>query len=176
MTTPDPTRPPLLVLGVGNALLGDDGAGLELLGRLRADLDADARFELVDGGTQGLALLGVLDGRAGLLLVDAVRRGAPPGTVHVSRDPLALASPAERGPRSAHGGNAAELLAAACCLGTLPPATWLVGIEPERLETRIGLSPAVDAALDGARRKALALLGDMARSLAGPEEVRACTS
>lgn len=175
--SPDRKRPDMLVLGIGNTLLGDDGAGLALLELLRADLEADATIELVDGGTQGLALLGLLDGRRGVLLVDAVRRGAIPGTVHVSRDPLSLATSVP-GPRTAHGSNAVELLAAAWCLGSLPRATWLLGIEPARLHTHIGLSPRVRAALPRARSEAHALLRALTREARSsePEEVAACTS
>ncbi|MHC4948648.1 MAG: hydrogenase maturation protease [Planctomycetota bacterium] len=77
---------PVLVLGLGNLLLRDDGVGLTLLARLRDEHAALPGVEWLDGGTQGLALLGRLAGRRGLLVLDAVALGDAPGTVHVLPD------------------------------------------------------------------------------------------
>lgn len=145
--------PPLLVLGLGNPLLGDDGVGLRLLELLAAD--APRRWgeavELLDGGTQGLALLGRIAGRSALVLLDAVALGAAAGTIHVLDSGTALGL----GYRSttAHEGNAGELLKAALLLGDLPPEVAVVGIEPLQMRTGIGLTEVVEAALpEGARR------------------------
>jgi hydrogenase maturation protease len=73
----------VLVLGLGNPLLSDDGAGLVLLERVRDSGDWSDRVEWVDGGTQGIALLGVLSGRRIAIILDAVESDEPPGTVHV---------------------------------------------------------------------------------------------
>ncbi len=136
---------PLLVLGVGNLLLCDDGVGLELLRRLAGEGVEGAEVELVDGGTQGLALLPYLDGRRALLILDAVSRGAPPGTVHVLDDPEPAAPD---GPVLApHGGNASDLLNAARLLGALPARVVVVGVEPALVRTGTELSPEVQAAL-----------------------------
>ena len=152
-------RPPVLVLGLGNLLLADDAVGLELLERLAHELPADARVELVDGGTQGLALLGPLAGRRAALLLDAVALGAPAGTVHALGGLGRRRAPHARG---AHEGGAPSLLAAAALTGDLPDEVELVGVEPLELETRIGLSPpvrdALPAALASARERLAALL------------------
>lgn len=157
----DAARPPLLVLGLGNLLLEDDAVGIELL-RAVASHARDPRVEFVDGGTQGIALGGLLAGRAAALLLDAVRLGAAPGTVHHLREPLVVAPP--RGD-SAHGQNAGELLATAMLLGDLPPHVEVLGVEPASTRTRVGLSPAVAAAVptaaDAAARAVTALLADL---------------
>ena len=159
---PDGTggRAPHLVLGIGNTLLADDGVGPALLERLHPALGSDPRVELVDGGTQGLALLGLLEGRRSLLLLDAVRLGSPPGHVHHLRTTGYHGTPRGFG---AHGGNATELLGAARLLRTLPDRVELIGVEPADLVTRVGLSPEVRAALPHAARLAqdrvAALLG-----------------
>jgi len=141
-------RAPVLVLGLGNPLLADDGVGLELLRRLGAEpfWPPDA-VELLDGGTQGIALLPHLEGRRALLVLDAVALGASPGTVHVLPGARVPAAPRGLG---AHEGNAAELLAAATLTGDLPETVAVVGVEPAVIRTHEGLSPAVEAALPGA--------------------------
>jgi hydrogenase maturation protease len=145
----------ILVLGVGNSLLGDDGVGVHMVNQLsHGDLASVPEVEVVDGGTQGLALLGSLADRATLILLDAVALGDIPGSIHVRRNEDVLAL----GYRSStvHEGNAGELLAAARLLGDLPPSLFLVGIEPQSLESGIGLSEpvrqALPAALEAVRR------------------------
>ena len=82
-TEEDRGAAPVLVLAVGNILLGDDGCGQRVLAEL-ATVRArwGSAVELVDGGTQGMALLGLLSGRRAVVVLDAVRLGAAPGTVH----------------------------------------------------------------------------------------------
>lgn len=165
-------RAPILVLGIGNRLLSDDGVGLVLLERLARDLRLDPRVELIDGGTQGIHLAGLLEGRRGLLMLDAVQLGAEPGSVHVSGDPERLAAP--RG-SSAHEGNARELLEVSRLLGSLPQTIRLVGVEPAVLRTGIGLSPAVGRAVRAARRAARRQVHELL-ALLGREEREPCTS
>lgn len=164
-------RAPLLVLGLGNLLLGDDGAGLALLEELRRERGHAAQLEFVDGGTQGLALLGLVEGRRALLVLDAVALHAPPGSVHHLRDPLRQA--AEAG-STAHESSASSLLAAARLLDVLPERVEIVGIEPGELSTRIGLSRAVREALPRARERAEGVLDEWCANLRRGE--LACTS
>ncbi len=145
---------PVLVLGVGNTLLGDDGLGIHLLEQLcRSIDDSDGAVEFLEGGTRGLALLGSIAGRSALVLLDAVSLGSVPGTVYLRRDADVLAM--HCGSTTAHEGNAGELLTAARLLGDLPKHVFLVGIEPARLGSGIGLSEpvrkAIPAALEAAR-------------------------
>jgi len=137
---------PVLVLGLGNILLGDDGVGPTLLERVHESYRGVAEVECIDGGTQGLALLGRLSGRKILVLLDASSAGKAPGEVSVltKADLLGVGVPRST---TAHEGNAGELLAAANLLGELPEQVFLVGVQPERLRTELGLSPTVAAAL-----------------------------
>ncbi len=151
---------PVLVLGLGNLLLTDDGVGLALLERLAAEpLDG---VEYLDGGTQGLALCGRLVGRRALILLDCLAFGAAPGTVHVLDDPLRHAPPRSG---SAHEANAGELLRAALLLGDLPERVVLVGVEPDQLRTRIGLSEPVEQALPTAEAAARRVLESLTVTL-----------
>jgi hydrogenase maturation protease len=132
-----------VVLALGNTLLRDDGVGVEILHALeREAAELGGAVEFVDGGTQGLALLGVLSGRRAAVILDAVALGAAPGTVHVlSADEAGRVR--SRRSTTAHEGNAGELLATARLLGDLPERTMVVGIEPQEVCTGVGLSDAV---------------------------------
>ncbi|MBI5085213.1 MAG: hydrogenase maturation protease [Acidobacteria bacterium] len=173
MTAGSVDRPPILVLGLGNQLLGDDGAGLRLLELLEAGQGRAANVEslgggtpaveFIDGGTQGLALLGTIENRQGLLILDAVGSGSA-GEVH-SLDARDLAALRARRASTAHEGNALELLEAATLLGVAPARTVVVGITPAMLKTGIGLSPPVEAALPEALRQAGLALQSLISSL-----------
>jgi hydrogenase maturation protease len=149
---------PILVLGLGNTLLSDDGVGPALLDQLSNSAQRwEGQVEFMDGGTQGLALLGRLSGRKALIIVDAVKTGAPPGTVHrMTLSELRSASPGRAG--CAHEGNAGELLAAARLLDELPDRLFVVGVEPKKIATGLGLSAPVKRALPEASKEVNQLL------------------
>jgi hydrogenase maturation protease len=140
---------PVLVLGLGNVLLGDDGVGPELLRRVCEKYASVPEVECIDGGTQGLALLGYLEERTTLVLLDAFSNGKAPGEITVLNRSEILSSGTQRAP-TAHEGNAGELLAVAQLLGQLPEQVFLVGVEPERVRTELGLSATVEVALPAA--------------------------
>jgi hydrogenase maturation protease len=148
-------RAPVLVLALGNRLLEDDAAGIVLLESLRPEAERrwGTRVDLVDGGTQGLALLGILEGRAAVVFLDAAALDAAPGTVHLLRGDDLLDRAAGPG-TTAHETSAADLLRAASLIGDLPPRITLVGIEPEQVRTGLGLTARVEASLPEARRLA----------------------
>ena len=150
-------RAPVLVLGLGNLLLGDDAVGLRLLEMLQCDPAVGPGVEFIDGGTQGLALLPYLEGRRALLVLDAVGLGAVPGTVHMmGRGQIETFRARRAG--SAHEGNALELLATARMLGDLPDDVTIAGIEPAEVSTGIGLSDEVQAAVPEAFESARKVL------------------
>ena len=150
---------PVLVLGLGNPLMGDDGAGLEMLSRL-STLDHPSTVDFVDGGTGGLGLLGFLAGRRALLILDAVRTGSRPGTVHSFTDDQLAIFFSRRG-TTAHETDAGELIQTARLLGECPPRLALAGIEPAVAATGIGFSAEVAASMD----EAVALAKHMLNSL-----------
>lgn len=155
--------PPILVLGLGNRLLGDDSVGLVLLERLRGNgFDQDHLVEFVDGGTQGIALLGYFANRKAIIILDAISRGDTPGTVHVlTRDKMLSLDCAANG-ATAHGGNVGDVLRAALLTNVAFEDIIAVGIEPECLDTRLHLSGPVQNAIaeatETARRSLVSLL------------------
>ena len=134
-----------LVIGLGNPLMGDDGAGVAALERLREEWELPAEVELVDGGTWGMNLLPLVESVRHLILVDAIRSGAPPGTLTVlERHELPRYFSLKLSP---HQIDLREVLALAELRGLLPEELVAVGIEPERVEMELGLSPRVQAGL-----------------------------
>jgi len=146
---------PLLVLGLGNLLLKDDGVGLVLLRKLCERYEGNPDVEFVDGGTLGVSLLALFDKRQAVLLLDAVSEEAgensSPGCVICVEDPLVHPTRQEMG---AHGANASGLLASAMLLGELPQKVRVVGVVPAELNTCVGLSLEVERALPEATRRA----------------------
>jgi hydrogenase maturation protease len=141
----DDSGVPLLVLGLGNVLCGDDGVGAVAVHLLERRYRVPRGVEVLDGGTLGLSLLPLLEQARVAILVDAIRTGEPPGTlVRLEGDEVAPAV-AER--LSVHQVGVADLLEAARWRDRYPPRLVLLGIVPESLELGVGRSTAVDAAL-----------------------------
>lgn len=156
----------LLIIGVGNVLMGDDGVGPRLAAALQRDASLlPVGTRVIDGGTLGISLLPVLDRAGAVLLLDAVETGSPPGTLTL------LAGPACEGalsqPLSAHQVGVADLLAAARLTG-FHGAIAVLGIQPGDITPGVALSPAVTgsfpAAVAAARRAAWLLLDPSAAS------------
>ena len=159
--------PPVLVLGVGNMLLGDDGVGPALLKKVGERYTRVREVECVDGGTQGLALLGYLADRTTLVVLDAYASGKAPGEVTVLNRSEVIASRARQA-TTAHEGNVGELLAVAQLVGELPEQVFLIGVEPERVRTELGLSAKVEAALPAAYACSCGIIEQAISELAGP--------
>ena len=146
-----------LVLGLGNVLLGDDGVGPALVREIQTKYANENRVECIDGGTQGLALLGYLEGREAVIILDAFASGKTPGEISVLEGPEVLGYGVSRS-TTAHEGNAGELLSAAHLLGSMPERVFLVGVEPERVRTELGLSESVAQSLPAAFERTCAVV------------------
>lgn len=144
MTASDPR--PVLVLGLGNILCGDDGAGVAAVAAVRRRYAWDPEaLQVLDGGTLGLALLGCFTDARHVILVDAVFGEAPPGTLVRLEGPDVCVAARQR--LSAHQVGVAELLDGARLLDDAPPVT-LIGVVPAALGLRVGRSPEVEASGD----------------------------
>lgn len=138
-----PQRPPVLVLGIGNILLGDEGVGVRVVEDLRQAGPIPAGVELMDGGTAGMALIDVIAGRRHVIIVDAVKTGAAPGTIVVLRDDDIPAGFRER--TSPHALGIGDVLAVLTLQGQGPGRLTLIGIEPDSLDFGLELSPLIAA-------------------------------
>ena len=151
----------VLVAAFGNELRGDDGFGIAVLRRLEAQrtaVQAPHDVRLVEVGTGGLWLAQqLLSPCDRLIIIDAVTRGADPGTVCV----LKVDAVPSAGEIDMHLTVPARALAVARAMGTLPRETFIVGCEPaETEELTLELTPAVRAAVDSAADRVRALLED----------------
>lgn len=136
----------VLVLGLGNILLGDEGLGVRVVEHLQARFRFPEEVQVMDGGVAGLDLLPYLEGVTHLLVVDAVRMGAEPGTlVRLEGETLPLGLPMKL---SVHQVGLHELLLLARLQETLPAHVVVWGMEPGVLEPGLELSPAVAAGLE----------------------------
>jgi hydrogenase maturation protease len=139
------TPPRILVLGIGNTLLADEGVGVRALARVReGSLDPD--LVIVDGGTLGLALLGCVEGADGLIVIDAARLELEPGSVRCYYDAGIDALLCSR-LRTVHELGLKDLLDMARLSGTLPARRALITVEPACIDWETALSPVVEAAL-----------------------------
>ena len=130
------------MLGVGNILLSDEGAGIKAVEDLQKRYSLPQEIEVIDGGTMGFDLLPYLDNRSHLFIIDAVKSEKPPGTA--SRIPLDDPPAYFRTKISPHQLGLSELLAIASMTDSLPDEIVLFGIEPEKLETSLEMSAAVE--------------------------------
>ncbi|HTS89693.1 MAG TPA: HyaD/HybD family hydrogenase maturation endopeptidase [Gemmatimonadales bacterium] len=159
--TPDPT-PRTVVLGLGNPLMEDDGFGLAVVDRLRNSYEVGPEVELIDGGTWGMNLLPAIETASELILVDAIRSGAAPGTVvELERAQLPRYLAHKLSP---HQIDLKEVLALAEWRGTLPERTVAIGAEPAAIEMSVGLTPALADAVPLALAAVRARLADWGRS------------
>jgi hydrogenase maturation protease len=138
-------RIPLLILGLGNVLLEDDGVGGAAVSRLLDRFAPPAGVRVLDGGTLGLSLLPYLESADAVILVDAVRADGAPGTlVRLDGDDVA---PAVATRLSPHQVGVADLLDGARWLGRYPDRVVLLGLVPASMDLSVGLSPLVRASL-----------------------------
>jgi hydrogenase maturation protease len=143
-------RARIVVLGIGNVLWADEGFGVRCVEALQQRYRFDDHVQLVDGGTQGLYLLPLVQAADRLLVLDAIDYGLPPGTLHVVENDEV---PRFLGARkmSLHQTGFQEVLALAQLTGAWPAEAVLIGCQPEELDDYGGsLRPCVRRALDDA--------------------------
>lgn len=136
---------PTLILGLGNPLQGDDGVGCRVIEALERQTLPE-EFEALDGGTPGVGLVNLLEGRQQVIIIDAAEMGEPPGTVRqFPPEALTLTGSSER--FSLHRSGVADALALAHALGMKLPRIVILGVQPLRVDWGENLSAAVQAAV-----------------------------
>ena len=135
----------VVVVGVGNAYRGDDGAGLAVAERIRGR--APGGVEVVTCEQEASRVIDAIEGREAAVLVDASSSGAAPGTIHrfdASVEPV----PARSFRSSTHAFGVGEAIELARALGRLPATVVVYGIEGSEFWAGEGLSVAVAAAVE----------------------------
>ncbi len=156
-----PAEGRVLLLGIGNVLMGDEGVGVHALRRLERE-PLPAGIRLLDGGTGGVNLLAEFGGLTAIVLIDATRDGTPAGTVqyHYRRHGGFGRLPPELG---AHDFGLKDLFVAAALLGILPEVhLYTVAVEtirPMCTELSAAVAGALPWVVTSARRPAARLAG-----------------
>jgi hydrogenase maturation protease len=156
MSDDDPPIP-LLVLGLGNVLCGDDGLGAVAVHLLLRRYRAPDGVVVLDGGTLGLSLLPTLEQAHEAILVDAIRADGPPGSlVRLEGDDVA---PAVAARLSVHQVGVLDLLEAARWRERYPSRLVLLGLVPQSLELGVVRTAAVQAAMPALVERVVAEAG-----------------
>ncbi|MBW6433645.1 hydrogenase maturation protease [Actinoplanes hulinensis] len=155
----------ILIAGIGNVFLGDDGFGPEVARRLAADPLLPDGVRAADYGIRGLHLAHDVDGHDTLILVDALPPGVPGAIEVLEVDPADVGS----GGFDGHAMDPLAVLAAVARLGGALPRTYVVGCRVVTVDERIGLSAPVAAAVPKAVATVHALLAGPQRCLTGLE-------
>ena len=132
----------ILVLGVGNILLSDEGVGVRVVEAIK-EMKLPDDVELLDGGTGAFDLLNVMADREKVIIIDAVKGGGEPGTIYrLSPEDIRMK---KQHLTSVHQMSLPDTLAIAKISGCAPRDVVIYGIEPKRLDWGLELSPEVAA-------------------------------
>jgi hydrogenase maturation protease len=136
----------IMILGVGNVLFTDEGVGIRVAEALQDRYEFPENVKVVDGGTLGMNLLGIISEADYLIVVDAVRNGGEPGTLYrlVEEEiPKRI-----RAKNSLHQVDLLEALTFCQALDKVPE-TVILGVEPEDIITLgVELTPTVGAQVE----------------------------
>ncbi|MBI5087194.1 MAG: hydrogenase maturation protease [Acidobacteria bacterium] len=136
-------RDKVLIVGVGNELLGDEGLGVHVARTLLTRTEPlPSHLEVLEAGTALLDLLPSISHYSRVILVDAVRAGRECGSVcSVDLSSALDGSPKFSLPASLHQWGLMDTLRTGRILGLLPGSISLIGAEPEIIAPGVGLSP-----------------------------------
>lgn len=151
-------RHKILILGIGNILLCDEGAGIHALNYLRPLLGEREDVTLLDGGTLSFTLAGAIEDASHLIVIDAAQLDAAPGSSQVFEGTQMDSFIGGKRKMSVHEVSLIDLLAIAHLSDHLPPQRALIGIQPEIIDWGEAPSPAVAAMLPHVCAQALQLL------------------
>ena len=137
-------RSEILILGIGNILMADDGVGIRAIERLRG-IPLPAGIEVVDGGTSGADLVDILAERRKVIVIDAIDVGAKPGTViRYAGDSW---SEHARQAISLHEVGLGQAMSMVKLIGVAPQEMVVFGIQIQCLEPSLELSRPVEEAI-----------------------------
>ncbi len=139
----------LTILGVGNLLLSDEGAGIRAVEKLQKieSISKNPNIKIIDGGTLGLDLLPIFEESEKLIIIDCVRGGEEPGTIYTMKlEDIKLKGRDLK--LSMHDFTLVDVINLAKALGKKLPDITIYGIEPESFEMGMELTEKVAEAVD----------------------------
>ena len=142
----DAAVPRVLVIGMGNVLMRDEGIGVRAVEELEACYQLPANVRLVDGGTTGMELFDPMRNADCLIVADAVNADVPPGTlVRIANEEIRAFFQTKL---SNHQLGLSDLLALLAFKGETPRHVAIIGMVPHLLDNRLGLSEPAAEGLD----------------------------
>lgn len=147
-----------LILGIGNTLLRDEGAGVHAVRLLSQQTAGRDDIELMDGGTLSFTLAGAIEDAEQLIVIDAAQLGGNPGMTRTFEGEQMDAFVGGNRKRSVHEVSLIDLLMIARLADHLPPKRALIGIQPQDVDWGETPSPSVAAAIPHACNHALQLI------------------
>lgn len=152
------TRQKTLILGIGNTLLRDEGAGVHAIRMLAEQVAGRDDIELMDGGTLSFILAGAIEDAQQLIVIDAAQLDSEPGTTRVFEGERMDDFVGGSRKRSVHEVSLVDLLMIARLADHLPQRRALIGIQPHEVDWGEHPSPPVAAAIPQACDYALQLV------------------
>ncbi len=128
---------PILILGIGNILLGDEGIGVHVIERLR-QVPLPEDVELADGGTAGADMIDIIADRQKVIIVDAMQTDDKPGTIR--KFSIGDLNPSNNLSVSLHNLGIVETIFMTKMLGCSPREVTVLGIKPEKIHPCLELS------------------------------------
>lgn len=144
MNVPTAQVEKIVVLGIGNLLLSDEGVGVHVANKMM-EMNLPAGVEVVEGGTDGFGLMNVVTGAERVIVVDAVKAGGAPGSIYRFDIKDAPSYP-DAYKTSVHQIGILEVVHLSELIGQTPETT-IIGVEPKSLDMGMELSPEVQAKL-----------------------------
>jgi hydrogenase maturation protease len=130
-----------LLLGIGNILLKDEGVGVHVVNAMKEGCTFSPEVEIIDGGTLGLDLLPFIEGKEGLLIIDAVNFGKAPGYIGILENEEIPSTMFTR--MSVHHIGLADVLFSAELLDIKPAHICLIGIQPQSLDVGLDMTDCI---------------------------------
>jgi hydrogenase maturation protease len=135
------------VLGLGNPLMADEGIGVRLVVQLSRLAAERPDVEFLDAGTGGLAVLHHIQGRRKVVFIDCAYMGEEPGAIR-RFTPEEVRSDKVLAHQSLHEADLLRILELSQQLDEAPDEVVIFGIQPQRIESAMGLSPALEDRID----------------------------
>lgn len=153
--------PQIRVIGIGNVFRRDDGVGIQVAQQVRSRLPGTV--DVIEQYGEGAELLDAFDGADAVILVDAARGGADPGT-HVQLNPALEAIPSDYFSYSTHAFSLAEAVELARVLDQLPDEVRIHAIVGSDFGSGEGLTAAVESAIPGVIQSIIDQVQQLSRS------------
>jgi hydrogenase maturation protease len=131
----------ILILGIGNILLKDEGIGVHVVRRLK-EMPLPENVEVLDGGTAGLELVDFMENRRKLIVIDAVKNGERPGTIYRLTEKNLKIKP--KAIMSFHEIDFLDALYMSEVMKNRPKEVIVIGVEPKDMSDGLDLSPEIE--------------------------------